>query len=88
MKYKQDSCLKGGYFKCLDTSIIESEPKKTQPMTASQDLPLDTSFYHTVQKQVPKAFHEQSEGVMNSSLDTSRYKISTVRKLTYRVTKK
>ena len=85
MKYKQDYCPPGDYFKCADTLVADEVPESVQEVTPSQELPLDTGSYQSTKEPHKKSV---SEGLRTLAFDTSGYKKSSVRKITYRVTKK
>lgn len=87
MTYKQDYCLAGDYFKCSDTSVGESKAESVEKMIPSQDLPLDTSSYQCTEAPLSKSGEEEVQAP-TFTLETSHYRISSVRKITYRVTKK
>jgi len=87
MTYNQDHCLPGKYFKCSDTSVAESEAKMVQEVIPSQELPLDTSSYHSIEEPLSKSAEEGVQ-TLTLPLDTSDYRKLLVRKVTYRVTKK
>lgn len=87
MTYKQDYCPQGDYFICSETSMAKSEPEKVQEVVPSQSLPLDTSSYQSVKKSLSKPSGEISHS-LDLPLDTPHYRKSSVRKTTYRVTKK
>lgn len=87
MTYKQDYCPQGDYFICSETSMAKSEPEKVQEVVPTQSLPLDTSSYQSVKESLSKPSGEISHS-LDLPLDTPHYRKSSVRKTTYRVTKK
>lgn len=87
MTYKQDYYPQGAYFKCSETSVAKSEPEKVQETIPSQSLPLDTSSYQSNKESLSKSAGEVSHS-FDLPLDTPHYRKSSVRKTTYRVTKK
>lgn len=87
MTYMQKHCLQGDYFECSDTSLVESGPESIQNDITSQILPLDTSSYQSVEESISESALEERQSP-SCSIDTSHYKETSVRKITYRVTKK
>lgn len=87
MTYMRKHCLQGDYFECSDTSVVESEPESIQNDITSQILPLDTSSYQSVKKSISESAVEEVR-TPSFSIDTTHYRETSVRKITYRVTKK
>ena len=77
MTYNQMHCLQGDYFECSSTTVVESEPEKIQNDIASQNLPLETSSYQSVEHSVSESSEE--EGFPSYSIDTAHYRETSVR---------
>jgi len=87
MKYKQDYCPPNKYFQCSDTVVAESEPKSIREAIPSKNLTIEASTYHSIKEPIIKSTKEKLQDLA-LPLDTSHYKKSSVRKITYRVIKK
>lgn len=86
MTYTQKQCLQGDYFECSDTSVVESEPENIQNDLTSLILPLDTRSYQSVEKSISEPAVEEVRTPI-CSIDTAYYRETSVRKISYRVTK-
>lgn len=87
MTYRQNCCASSYYFQCSDTVVAESEPKSFHEAIPSQDLIVDTSSYHSIKEPIIKSTEDKLQA-LDLSRETSYYKKSSVRKITYRVIKK